>query len=285
MNIKTIGKTDIGLNREQNEDAFAICPDLCTPDWGQTESCMELGAYGSLLVVADGMGGTNAGEVASSITIEIIKKQFSPANLASVVEDKKPIAEFLSETIRLADEAINEAMAQRPEIYGMGTTIVVCWLLNGKAHIAWCGDSRCYVYHKESGLQALTKDHSLVQERVDRGEMTEEEAFIHPDNNIITRGLGDFDTAAVPDTVTYSIQPNDIILLCSDGLCGYCNRQTIEKIIKDGQGHLKRCCNSLIGAALKAGAEDNITVVLASITEKKKRRFRWFPFITEKNTQ
>lgn len=126
--------------------------------------------------------------------------------------------------------------------------------------------------------------HALRDDRdgFNRGEITKEEAFVHPDNNIITRGLGDFDTAAVPDMVTCSIQPNDIVLLCSDGLCGYCNRQTIEKTIKDGQGHLKRCCNSLIGAALKAGAEDNITVVLASITEKKKRRFRWFPFITEK---
>jgi len=276
MKIKIIAKTDIGHNREQNEDAFAICPDLRSPNWKQTKSCVDYGEYGSLLVVADGMGGANAGNLASSISIETIQKQFTPLNLATVVQDKKHIVEFLSETIGLADKAINDTMAQRPETYGMGTTIVICWLLQSIAYIAWCGDSRCYVFNNESGLKALTKDHSLVQEMVDRDEISEEEAFLHPDNNIITRGLGDFNTNAVPDIVTQPIKPNDIILLCSDGLCGYCNHQTIEKIIKDNQTNLNRCCDKLMNTALKIGAEDNITIVLASLSETGGKGFFFF---------
>lgn len=276
MKIKIIAKTDIGHNREQNEDAFAICPDLRSSNWKQTKSCEDYGEYGSLLVVADGMGGANAGDLASSISIETIQKQFTPLNLATVVQDKKHIVEFLSETIGLADKAINDTMAQRPETYGMGTTIVICWLLQSIAYIAWCGDSRCYVFNNESGLKALTKDHSLVQEMVDRDEISEEEAFHHPDNNIITRGLGDFNTNAVPDIVTQPIKPNDIILLCSDGLCGYCNHQTIEKIIKDNQTNLNRCCDKLMNTALKIGAEDNITIVLASLSETGGKGFFFF---------
>ena len=271
MRVQLVARTDIGLNREQNEDSFAICPDLTSPNWDQTESCVDIGEYGSLLVVTDGMGGTNAGEVASNLAIETIKKQFTVSNIAPVINDEKHIVDFLSTTIGLADQAINEAMAQRPEIYGMGTTIVVCWLLNGKAHVAWCGDSRCYVFNKKTGLKALTKDHSLVQERIDLGELTKEEAFTHPDNNIITRGLGDFDTGAVPDTVIHPISPNDIILLCSDGLCGYCNDQTIEKVIKANRNHLNHCCDELLKAALKAEAEDNITVALASLSDNAKK--------------
>ena len=276
MKIKIIAKTDIGHNREQNEDAFAICPNLHSPRWEQTESCEDFGEYGSLLAVADGMGGANAGEVASSISIKTIQEQFTPSNIATVVHDKKHIIEFLSKTVSLADKAINDVMTQRPETYGMGTTIVICWLLHDQAYVAWCGDSRCYVYNDASGLKTLTKDHSWVQELVDRGEISKEEAFHHPDNNIITRGLGDFITNAVPDIVTQPIKPNDIILLCSDGLCGYCDHQTIEKIIKDNQTNLSSCCDKLINTALKTGAEDNITVALASLSEMGGKGFLSF---------
>ena len=158
-------------------------------------------------------------------------------------------------------------MVQKPETLGMGTTIVICWLLKDLVYVAWCGDSRCYIYNNESGLKALTTDHSWVQELVDRGDISEEEALHHPDNNIITRGLGDFDRNAIPDIITHPITSNDIILLCSDGLCGYCDNQTIESIVKEHQSNLNRCCNKLINTALKSGAEDNITIALASLSE------------------
>lgn len=279
--IEIAAKTDIGHHREQNEDSFAICPDLTSPCWEETHSCVDFGEYGSLLVVADGMGGANAGEVASSLAMETVKDQFTPTKIASVIKDEKHIAQFLSETIILADKNINEAMAQRPEIYGMGTTIVICWLLNDKAHVAWCGDSRCYLYNKRSGLKALTKDHSLVQERVDRGEITKEEAFHHPDNNVITRGLGDFDTGAVPDMATQPLSLNDTILLCSDGLCGYVDDQSIEKVMKGHYPNATRCCDALMDTALQSKADDNITIVIATLSDGKKG-FRLFSIFNDK---
>lgn len=276
MKIKIVAKTDIGHHREQNEDSFTFCPDLRHPEWEKTKSHINLGEFGSLLAVADGMGGTYAGEVASSLSIETIKKQFSPSKIASVIQDERQIMNFLSETVRLADKAIDDVAEQRPETYGMGTTIVICWILNKKAYIAWCGDSRCYIYSKESGLKALTKDHSLVQEEVDRGEITEEEAFYHPNNSIITRGLGDFGADTIPDIAIQTIHPNDIVLLCSDGLCGYCSNHTIEKILKSKGSRLNRCCNELIQTALKSGADDNITIVLATLLNNNS----WFHFLS-----
>lgn len=278
MKTRIIAATDIGNHREQNEDAFAICPDLSHPDWTQSEALVEYGDLGCVLAVADGMGGTNAGEVASACALETLQQQFTPTDVEAAIHDEKHIAELLTKAIVAADEAINKLMLQRPETFGMGTTIVACWLLKDKAYIIWCGDSRCYVYNKKNGLMALTKDHSYVQELVDKGELTEEAAFNHPDNNIITRGLGDFPTRAVPDMVTYNIKPDDIFLLCSDGLSGYCRNKAIEKIIKENQDDLKRCCDQLIQAALKSGAEDNITIALASVNKKPKRRFLFFLF-------
>lgn len=275
MRTRIVAVTDIGNHREQNEDAFILCPDLGHPDWTQSEALVDCGDLGSLLAVADGMGGANAGEVASACALKTIQEQFTPTNVETAIQDEKHVAELLCKAIVAADEAINNLIMQRPETYGMGTTIVVCWLLKGKAHIAWCGDSRCYVYNKKRGLNALTKDHSYVQELVDKGEITEEAAFNHPDNNIITRGLGDFDTRAVPEMVAYDLKPSDIILLCSDGLCGYLKNKTIENIIKDNRADLKHCCDQLLQTALKAGAEDNITIALASVNEKPKRRFRF----------
>lgn len=267
MKIRIVATTDIGNHREQNEDAFTICPDLTKPNWNQKKALSDYGDYGSLLVVADGMGGANAGEEASITAIKTIQERFSSANLSTIVQSKEQLIDFLSKSIVAADDTLNELMIRKPETYGMGTTIVVCWLLKGKAYVAWCGDSRCYVYNEKNGLKALTKDHSYVQELIDLGELTDEEAFDHPENSTITRGLGDFDTKAIPDIVTYDIDPNDIFLLCSDGLCGYCNNQTIEKIIQNNRRNVARCRNELLKTALKSGGEDNITIILTSFTE------------------
>lgn len=259
--------TNIGKDREQNEDAFTFCPNLSDPYWGHTEACSDFGDLGSVLAVADGMGGANAGEVASACALEVIQEQFTRTNVTSALQSDKQINEFLIKTISLANNAIVNLMVQSPETYGMGTTIVICWLLKDKAHIAWCGDSRCYIYNNNSGLKALTKDHSLVQELIDKGDITEEEAFYHPDNNLITRGLGDFDTKAIPEITTYTLIPNDIVLLCSDGICGYCNNKTLEQTIKSSQTDLKDCGHQLLEVALKSGSEDDITITLATVMD------------------
>lgn len=272
MKIEIVAKTDIGKEREQNEDAFVICPDLSHPNWEKNEDCIELGPYGTVLAVADGMGGQNAGEVASTLAMTSIQKSFSTASIDSIVSSDEQIKEFLKTLVKNADEIINTEMCERPETQGMGTTIVICWILKEKTYVAWCGDSRCYVYHPHSGLRALTKDHSYVQELVDKGKITEKEAFSHPDNHIITRGLGGFDAESIPDIVSCPTQPGNVFLLCSDGLCGYCTNKDIEKTIKLHYPIVSECCNTLVKMALDAGGYDNICIAMASVYEKEEMK-------------
>ena len=265
MKINISATTDVGRNRDNNEDAFAFCPDLTEPDWKQksTGGYLTLGTQGSLLIVADGMGGANAGEVASAVAIKSISQTFSPQALKDVDNDEKT-RNLLSLAIKDADKAINLHMIDHPETAGMGTTIVVCWIKGDKAYTAWCGDSRCYIYN-DKGLQPLTKDHSYVQELVDRGEITEEEAFTHPDNNVITRGLGEFDTAGAADITVTDVKAGDMFLLCSDGLCGYCTNEMISKVMGDSKADIDVCAASLQQLALDVPGDDNICIVLASL--------------------
>ena len=271
MKIKISALTDVGKERTNNEDALIYCSDLTQQVWsdGNLDDYVPLGELGTLLVVADGMGGANAGEVASSLAIETVKERFSidRAKEALKLEDAG-ITMLLKETIAAADDAINQRMATDLETQGMGTTIVICWILkDGKAHIAWCGDSRCYVYNAATDLRRLTKDHSLVQELIDSGEITEEEAFNHPDNNIITCGLGDFQAYPSPGIVRCELKPNDTVMLCSDGLCGYCTDDDIKKIFSSEYLETGTCCQKMLDSALDAGGADNIAIVMASLID------------------
>ncbi len=270
MRIDIFACTDNGKERDHNEDAFILCPDLSHPEWEKAEASVELSEYGSLLVVADGMGGANAGEVASNTALDSIKNYFTPSSVAKAVQSPKLIEQFLFDAIQAANIALNEVMTQHPETEGMGTTIVLCWILKPMAYIAWCGDSRCYVFNQKQELKALTKDHSYVQELVDRGDITEQEAFTHPDNNIITHGLGDFIEGAKPDIINYTYQPGDLFVLCSDGLCGYCTHDTLRKTIKKTHFHTKECCNALLQLALESGGYDNICIALAKVIDNPK---------------
>lgn len=266
MKIKIVAATDTGKERTNNEDAFIICPDLSQQDWVKKEPpsyipCSELG---SLLVVADGMGGANAGEVASAIATKSIRSSFSKVNIEKSL-NSNDIDGLIQFCIKSADDAINRKIWDDPNTSGMGTTIVVCWIIDNVAHIGWCGDSRCYVYNPLYGIKQLTKDHSLVQELVDKGEISEKEAFTHPDNNIITRGLGDVDSQPTPEIISYPLSANDIILLCSDGLCGYCTNKEIERVLGKNCVDIMKCRDELMTLALDAGGYDNICIVLASL--------------------
>lgn len=266
MKIKIVAVTDTGKERTNNEDAYIICPDLSQQDWSHSETptYISLNKYGSLLVVADGMGGANAGEVASSIATKSIRRAFSKDNVENAIKNNG-IEDLLYSCIKDADESINQKIYEDPDTSGMGTTIVVCWVIGNIAYIAWCGDSRCYVYNAFKGLKLLSKDHSLVQELIDKGEITEKEAFTHPDNNVITRGLGDVDSQSTPEIINYPLSPNDIVLLCSDGLCGYCTNRAIEKILEKNSIDIMKCRDELMKLALEAGGYDNICIALASI--------------------
>lgn len=269
MKISVSGKTDIGLERANNEDAIAFCSDLDQSNWDAStfNGYITSGDLGSISIVADGMGGANAGEMASSIAIESLKRDLTPSLLSEVISSDEAIKSYLSTIISNANDAILKHIESDLDTIGMGTTIVLAWILKGKAYIAWCGDSRCYVFNPQHGLKCLSKDHSYVQELIDNGEITVTQSFNHPDSNIITRCLGDGDVSSEPEIIVYEIYKHDHFLLCSDGLCGYCNDRVIEKTLYKEYLDVERCSNALVNLALKAGGQDNISVINISTIE------------------
>lgn len=253
--------------RPNNEDNYQVDENLADDRWGFTaDKEISLGEKGALLVVCDGMGGMNAGEVASAIAVATIKEWFDKDKLTDkILESSASIQKYLVDAIQAADAAIKADGKANPEHDGMGSTIVMAWLLGKKVYVGWCGDSRAYRYNPKTGLQRLSHDHSYVQELVDAGKLTEELAFDHPNNNIITRSLGDPRGKAQPDTKEYDLCDEDIIMLCSDGLCGCLRDNEIEDVIKQHQTSMQECRDALWDADEAAGWHDNVTIALAQV--------------------
>ena len=250
--------------RPNNEDNYQLDDNLSDNSWGFTADAeVSLGEKGALLVVCDGMGGMNAGEVASDIAVKTIKEWFTTDKLtdAAIAAPCK----YIASAIVAADAAIKAHSKTNPDTEGMGSTIVLAWLLGQKVYVGWCGDSRCYRFNPALGLERLSHDHSYVQELVDAGKLTEELAFDHPNNNIITRSLGDPRGAAQPDTKEFDLYDQDIILLCSDGLCGTLRDNEIAELIKQHQTSMQECRDALWKADEAAGWTDNTTIALAQI--------------------
>ena len=236
---------------------------------------------GCLLVVADGMGGMNAGEVASKIAVTTLAECFSEKGTKNLeLTDNNAIKKFIRKSIVAADSAIKKEAAKDREKEGMGTTVVLLWLLpNNTAYYAWCGDSRIYRYTPDAGLQALSHDHSYVMEVL---HLSEEEAFEHPNNNIITRSLGNPSEKTNPDIEgPINVYQDDLFLLCSDGLCGVlpsrkihaeisCIEDVIEEHIPDAD-HLVEGINELWTAAAAAGWHDNVTTLLCQVSSGQMR--------------
>ncbi len=252
--------------RDNNEDNYQVISDIASDKYTfAAGEELTLGDKGTLLVVCDGMGGMNAGEVASAIAVKTVKEAFAAERIS-----KEALAnpeKFIVQAIQAADAAIKAEGKRNPETEGMGSTIVLAWLLHGKAYIGWCGDSRAYRYNPASGLERLSHDHSYVQELVDAGSITEELAFFHPNNNIITRSLGDPRGTAKPDTKVFDIQQGDLYLLCSDGLCGCLQDAQILSVIEQHHTTVAECRDALWQADEAAGWHDNVTTVLAQITK------------------
>ena len=274
MKINISALTDTGVIRDHNEDNFIVSPDLTTNNWYLTDKLIKLSSKGSLLVLADGMGGTNAGEIASAIAVDTIKKFFSELKIVESISESKA-KDILKKSIVLAhDEIVNQAK-NNPAYQGMGTTIIVAWILKDTAIISWCGDSRGYLFRKNEGLKIITKDHSLVWEMVKSGRLTPEEADLHPDNNIITQSLGDGNSIPKPDFTVQKLIDKDILLLCSDGLNNMISSEIISTIISQDKPIIK-INKDLIDAANKNGGHDNITVVLLQVYSDQ-------PIIEKKN--
>lgn len=264
--IKIFAGTNVGL-RDNNEDNFTVCSDLQSGNWTvptDHQQVLSLGNMGCLLLVADGMGGQNAGEVASAIAVQTVEALFSLEALSSIcLDDDNQVRQYLLNGIEKADARIKAHAHDHAETSGMGSTLVMAWILKGVAHVAWIGDSRAYAVMPSKGIARLTKDHSFVQGLVDKGQITEEEAMTHPNSNIITRSLGDMTQRARGDVVSYSLHNGEVILLCSDGLCGVCSDAVIGGIVEDYVADLQQCKEQLTNAALRAGGSDNITIALA----------------------
>lgn len=275
ISFKLFADTDVGL-RDNNEDSFVVNRDLSHEDWEvpvNPQEVISLGKLGCLMVVADGMGGMNAGEVASAIAIQTVQNMFSPSKLPSDVTNKPDsIKSYLKKVIIEADLQVKKHSKENPDTEGMGSTIVMAWIVGEYAYVGWLGDSRAYSHLPQKGIMRLTKDHSYVQELVDAKMLTEEEAMYHDQSNVITRSLGDATQKAKPDVISHRLTEGEIILLCSDGLCGFCTDAEITGIIDDSLGNLKTCHQALINAALEADGSDNITVALLQITEMKDDR-------------
>ncbi len=226
----TIWKTDTGRQRRDNEDsAFVRAP---------------------VFVVADGMGGARAGEVASALAV---------AEFQQALPDRGSPAERLTTRIRAANRRIYELSQTEHEHAGMGTTLTAVYVGDDELAIAHVGDSRAYIY-RDGTLTRLTQDHSLVEELVRQGKLTEEQAAEHPQRSIITRALG-IEADVEVDTWTYPARAGDVVLLCSDGLTSMIDEEQIAEILA-AEPVLDRAGDRLIDAANDAGGRDNITVVL-----------------------
>lgn len=250
-----------------NEDNMLLLPGL-SPEPFVPDAVLELGPHGTLLMVADGMGGMNAGEVASQIAVSTAQAMFCSEEAQSLDASSYQAREaFMEKVVVQADTAIKEKAAADPECSGMGSTIIMIWLCGNEATVTWCGDSRAYLFRPSIGLRQVSKDHSYVQSLVDAGKITADEAFGHPYGNVITRSLGDPSKAAKADSHTFPIYKGDILMLNSDGLSGVLRDKTMQDIIADSRQTPTQCREALWKAAQEADWYDNVTCILCELVE------------------
>ena len=235
MNI--YGATDIGKRRSTNQDAFRS---------GEVRE-----GYG-YTIVCDGMGGVNGGEVASNIAADAIKDYL----VNNLNENEDDIIPVMKKAIEEANSLVFGKAAEKSEYSGMGTTVVMAVIKDKKMYVAHIGDSRLYHIRGEIVAQ-ITEDHSFVQSLVNSGEITKEQARVHPNKNIITRSLG-VHSSAQPDFNTVEIEEGDIAVLCTDGLSDYLTEKILLEIMK--KSSKEELVNILVKYALMAGGHDNITV-------------------------
>ena len=280
MNFKLTANTHVGEVRDHNEDNFFVCSDLATDDWSFDKSIeYELGELGSVLIVADGMGGMNAGEVASAIAVESSKSYFTDNKGSINIESEGAIKEFLKNTIVHAHQEILQHQNTHPETAGMGTTLILGWVINGVAYIGWCGDSRAYLYNPnlassgrakqfedfglrvKGNLALISKDHSYVQTLVDKGDLNHSQAFFHPESNIITQSLGQSGQDISPSTTSLTLFEGDMLILCSDGINAMLEDGEIETVCSE-HATAAEISGQLISNANAKGGHDNSTVTI-----------------------
>ncbi len=237
--MRVYSETDTGLVRRSNQDA---CDAGIFPDGS------------AWAVVCDGMGGARAGDIASAVAVENIRN-----GLTGIWEKEgEDIRSVMLSAIQNANAAVYDMAKENSELYGMGTTVVAAVVIGGVAHVAHAGDSRAYMILPD-GIRQITVDHSMVQEMVNSGRLTEKEALRHPHRNIITRALGVWSELKV-DYAQHEFPQGAILLLCSDGLTNYADTQEIYRLSQTVPAN--RFAAELVQLAREGGGGDNITAAV-----------------------
>lgn len=240
--MKAFSITDIGEKRRVNQD-YVYCEDKA------------IGILPNLFIVADGMGGHNAGDYASRFCVESFTQRIREGNQTS------PIA-LIETALAETNEALRCKAQEQSELEGMGTTFVVATIFGNEMFVANIGDSRLYVIGKE--IRQITEDHSLVEAMVKTGELDRDEARIHPNKNIITRALG-ANITVEPDFFEVTLEEGDVVLMCSDGLTNMLEDETIERIIRENSNDPEYAAETLVKCANDNGGKDNIAVVIIKV--------------------
>ena len=241
-----VGRTETGQVRASNQDALALLNDC------------------GVWIVADGMGGHPAGDVAAQTAVAVATQRVRE-RASWFHEHPDGAAEFVTDLLMSANLRIHDLMKMKPSLRGMGTTFVALAITRTPmpvAHIAHLGDSRAYLY-RAGQLTQLTCDHTLVQKLVQRGLIDEATALVHPERHVLTKGLG-MGADMQPELTSIPVTPQDLIVLCSDGLTKMLEDTAIASILSRVNGDPNRACHDLIEEALNRGGEDNVTVIVVA---------------------
>lgn len=248
IDLETAGRTHRGRVRSRNEDAWSVRPDL------------------GLVAVADGMGGHPAGDVASGLAIETLVDVLESAFSEPPEREREPSGAPMAEAVRRAHERILADGREHPSRRGMGTTLTALQVLDAplRYRVGHVGDSRAYRFH-DGELDPLTRDQTALQKEVDAGRLSREEARVHPMGHVLSQALGTTESPE-PQVVSGSPGPNDLFLLCSDGLTAVLSEDRIHGILEEEAGEgLQAVADRLVDATLEGGAPDNVTVALLRI--------------------
>lgn len=245
--MRVFGVTDVGRVRNDNQDSYAF---------------RLLDDRAAVMVVCDGMGGEQAGSVASAVAVEVFTAAVEAELSGGLPDDPERREDILAGACQKANRKVYELARENPGYRGMGTTLVAALMLPGESYVVNVGDSRCYLL-EDGTIRQVTVDHSVVQLLVDRGEITAEEARVHPKKNLITRALG-VERTVLCDLVRVKNKPGSRLLLCSDGLSNVLpDRVLAQEAGREADPEL--LCRRLLGMTLEQGAPDNVTVVLAQL--------------------
>ena len=236
-------KSNKGIVRRNNEDACFVIPGS------------------DVYIVADGVGGNNSGEVASRTAVENIAGYVNDNDIRANTTPEE-IFGFMTEAIACANTAIYTMGIDQARYKGMATTVVMAYLYHGEAYIVNLGDSRAYVF-RDNGMKRITNDHTYVNELIDKGVITEDEAEVHKQKNVITRALG-AEPDVEPDFYKLPLNSEDVLLLCTDGLYGEVGEARMSQILAEGK-NMNDTCADLVDAALQSGGRDNITVICVRV--------------------